>query len=146
MSEDRKAGGRGKTYITQAVKGIAQLKVDRLMEKHSRNPNSSMEDIINSLIEDTLKVEDLPLEDRMASLAMSTYLVGILQGFAIVRESRLVSEDVMIKIVSSISPEYIPEEGEDIPLPEEPGEIVIDPNEIFASDTNRLPRQGEKHY
>ena len=121
MSEDRKAGGRGKTYITQAVKGIAQLKVDRLMEKHSRNPNSSMEDIINSLIEDTLKVEDLPLEDRMASLAMSTYLVGILQGFAIVRESRLVSEDVMIKIVSSISPEYIPEEGENIPLSEEPG-------------------------
>lgn len=136
MSEDRRTGGRGKTYITQAVKGIAQLKVDRLMEKHSRNPNSSMEDIINSLIEDTLNVEDLPLEDRMASLAMSTYLVGILQGFAIVRESRLVSEDVMIKIVSSISPEVEPEEDE----------IILEPGKMSPLRGGIFPEQGEKHF
>jgi hypothetical protein len=103
---ERRRRGKGKNYLTTAVKGMAQLKTDRLMEQHSRDPNSSMEDVLNSLIKDTLGVEDLPLEDRFASLAMATYLVGILQGLAMVRESGLVSEDVMIKIVTGLTPDF----------------------------------------
>lgn len=106
---------KGKSYLTKAVKGIAQLKVDRLMEVHARDPTSSMEDVLNALIQDTLHSEDLPIEDRFGSLAMATYMVGMLQGLALVRESGLVSEDVMIKIVSALSPED--EEG---PIFEEP--------------------------
>jgi hypothetical protein len=100
---------KGKSYLTKVVKGIAQLKVDRLMEVHARDPTSSMEDVLNALIQDTLHSEDLPLEDRFGSLAMATYMVGMLQGLALVRES--VSEDVMIKIVSALSPDF--EEGEE---------------------------------
>jgi hypothetical protein len=104
--EKRREPRKGKNYITTAVKGMAQLKTDRLMEQHARDPKSTMEDVLNSLVKDTLGVEDLPLEDRFASLAMATYLVGILQGLAMVRESGLVSEDVMIKIVTGLSPDF----------------------------------------
>jgi hypothetical protein len=114
--EKRREPRKGKNYITTAVKGMAQLKTDRLMEQHARDPKSTMEDVLNSLVKDTLGVEDLPLEDRFASLAMATYLVGILQGLAMVRESGLVSEDVMIKIVTGLSPDF----GEVEELEDEP--------------------------
>jgi hypothetical protein len=104
--------GKEKSYLTRAVKGIAQLKVDRIMNVHARNPTSSMEDVLNALIRDILHSEELPLEDRYGSLAIATYQIGLLQGLALVKESGLVSEEVMIKIVSALSPDY--EEGEGI--------------------------------
>lgn len=92
-----------KNYLTRAVKSIAQMKTDAIMEKFANKEDSSMEDIINNLIHDSIKVKDLPEADKLASLAMSTYLVGIMQGLALVKES--VSEDAMIKIISDLYPD-----------------------------------------
>ena len=94
-----------KNYLTRVVKGIAQMKTDSIMERFARKEDACMEDVINDLIGDSIKVKDLPEDDRLASLAMSAYLIGIMQGLALVRESGIVSEDAMIKIISSIYPE-----------------------------------------
>jgi|GEM_PF-5132529 hypothetical protein len=99
-----------KNYLTRAVKGIAQMKTDAIMEKYARKEESSMEDIINNLIYDSIKIKDLPEDDKLASLAMSAYLIGIMQGLALVRESGVVSEDALVKIISSLYPE-IPEDS-----------------------------------
>lgn len=127
----RREPRKGKNYITTAVKGMAQLKTDRLMEQHARDPKSTMEDVLNSLVKDTLGVEDLPLEDRFASLAMATYLVGILQGLAMVRESGLVSEDVMIKIVTGLSPDFENYPDDIIKDSREPRDLTRKEDKIF---------------
>lgn len=94
-----------RNYLSRAVKGIAQMKTDAIMEKYALIEEASMEDIINNLIHDSIKVKDLPEADKLASLAMSSYLIGIMQGLALVRESGVVSEDALVKVISDLYPD-----------------------------------------
>ena len=94
-----------KNYITEFVKQIASRKIERIVERQQKNPGKAMEDILNWLVEDTLKASDIPKEDYLASLAMSSFFFGFMQAFSIMLESGVISEDAMMKILSSIMPE-----------------------------------------
>jgi len=64
-----------------------------------------MEEVLNWLIEDTLKASDIPKEEYLASLTMASFFFGFMQALSLVMESGLISEDAMVKMLASIMPE-----------------------------------------